>query len=173
MKLKAVDAERNQIILLIQVPQISASFQILNFESWKPKIISDGEYTSPRKNLFLAYPPAESNQVVDNPLLIDPESCQTEGYIMCESDSLLERIPGLTKNRICTRLSNTRLRFKRDLEDLYTQATDPTYDLTKIFSKTVEPSKEIKDNQFRLEALAEELDKLLKTATEQSKISVR
>lgn len=70
--LKGIDSENNQLIILVEVPKLTSSFQILNFVEWEPEVISNKTcYTSPRRRLFLAFPPGLETNEIKSPLLIE------------------------------------------------------------------------------------------------------
>lgn len=111
--------------------------------------------------MLLAYPPSSDKSHPPVPLLMDPESCLTDGYIMCEADSILEQIPLLSPNKVCTneiRLING-VREKRDLSDLYLQASSPinNNNNSHLVNKTLHRNSAIKETRDELIALNEEI----------------
>lgn len=162
IQLKAVDEENGQLVLTVEVPKTGARFQILNYLKWEPKIIiNETCYTSPRNDLYLAYPPSSSDEI-RQPLLIDPSSCLTEGYILCESDSILEQIAGLGQNRICTKSVRMNSRSKREMDDLFLEAREPTYDISKIVLNSFKTVDAVSENRKKLEELTELLEQRIK-----------
>lgn len=100
--LKAIDETNGQLVIKVTIPQPETRFQLLHYVKWEPKLwIKSKCYSSSVPYLYLAYPSSKSSDiVVKNPMLLDPQSCMQEGFLMCESDSLLKQIPGLTINNM-------------------------------------------------------------------------
>lgn len=99
---------------------------------------------------------------------MDPESCQVRGYIMCESDSILDSIPDLSYNKLCTQGLKLGHRFKREMSDLFLQASDPTYDLSKIVKTTLNQNRNLNEDNHKLLELQRELDSMITQAKEES-----
>ncbi|KPJ12189.1 hypothetical protein RR48_01601 [Papilio machaon] len=161
--LKAIDEEKNQIVLYVEIPTLGTDFQLLNFVRWEPElVIEETCYSSPRKELYFAFRRDVGDGVIEDPLLIDPESCLTSGFILCESDAILETIPQLSENRICTqrRLKNKR-RNKRSSANLFDMAQHPTYDLSQIVQKTFNKEHKIEQAGDSITSISKIIDQLI------------
>lgn len=156
-------------------PVIDTRFQLLNFVKWEPSFhVAIKCYTSPKQALYLAYPIYARQEIIENPLLIDPESCLDEGYIMCESDSILSTIPGLMENKLCTQ-SLKGVRSKRQVDDLFSVASGHAYDVTQLVNKTLQTNDLPSHKSLQIEEINKRLESLIVeafNAREQTKIAL-
>ncbi|CAG9558013.1 unnamed protein product [Danaus chrysippus] len=161
--LKAIDEEKNQVILYVEVPTLGTDFQLLNFVRWEPELMVNKVcYSSPRKELYLAFKRDIGDGMIEDPLLVDPESCLISGFILCESDALLDTIPQLHENRICSqRKLKEKRRVRRSSVDLFDMAQHPTYDLSEIVQKTLNKDQKIKEAGDSITSLNKIIDQLI------------
>ncbi|UHK03221.1 MAG: hypothetical protein FZCXV1_gp3 [Hangzhou zicrona caerulea xinmovirus 1] len=166
-KIKNIDEDSYQVVFTVEIPNPEARFQPLNFVSWEPELIINGScYTSPRRELYLAFPRSANKEIIRSPLLVDPDSCLTDGFLLCESDSILDQIPNLSLNNICTQNLKFEGRYKRATDfSMFDAAITPAYNLSSLITKTL--SGKSGSNLPTIDAINELIDKRIKSAITQ------
>lgn len=105
--------------------------------------------------LFLAYPIYQERQeTIEQPLILDPQSCMYDGFILCEADSILTSIPGIEENPLCTRVRKLGSpRGKRSVDDLFSNARGTTYEINEVVQKTLSKQNENRIVRAEIESL--------------------
>ncbi|UHK03304.1 MAG: hypothetical protein GuXV1_gp3 [Guiyang xinmovirus 1] len=177
VRLAGFDEKNNNIFISIDVPNPDTGYQLLNFVQWEPFLkIGDDCYTSSIPFVYIAYKPILNSDAVTirDPLILNPDSCLNDGFILCETDSLLTQIPYLFKNYICKQNTERQyIRGRRSVEKNYFDVNiKPNYNISKIVKDSMMQTNSFHDqtNLTEYRALIEELRKMRDNNTKQTRL---